>query len=77
MVIFDKYKVQFVDSDQMSQFWISGTQVFCGNNHGDRVSLGAFNTKEEAQLVLIDIGQAIANDVKLYLITDPETTKSE
>ena len=74
MVIFDKYKVQFVDSDQMSQFWISGTQVFCGNSHGDRVSLGAFNTKEEAQLVLIDIGQAIANDVKLYLVTDPETT---
>lgn len=72
MVIFDKYKVQFVNSDQIPNFWVSGTQVFCQDNHGDRTSLGTFNSKQEAQLVLVDIGQAIARGVGLYLVADPE-----
>lgn len=72
MVIFDKYKVQFVISDQTPNFWVSGNQVFCHVYPGSNISLGTFNSKQEAQLELINIGQAIARGVGLYLVADPE-----
>lgn len=70
MVIIDMFKLSFVNSDLISNFWKSGTHLYCKDASNQQILLGNFKSSDAAQLALIDIAESIANGVKLYVVED-------